>query len=640
MTLLELALLGVRNFQQITRFEFLPGLNLVQGGNGSGKTTLREALLFSLFGHSPWQAQSLIHPSSTSTCQTAISFKTKNGEVYRLAKDFVKDIAILSKHDPSIKKFIPIEKRKENVLRWIQQECGGLNGLQISHYFVLDRLRLASCHRDPGELQQAEASTLVESSAVETVVESKSPQDPATKQKRLQELKAVADQAEQLFQLEEQLSDAQSRVGVLKRKLADLKKLDQELEQIHEKAKPFLALEGTAEQLQQLVEEFEEKLLERNREYQSLEDDRSLLEHQLGLVPTDPIYKNKIFITGAGSTILSFGVGLFASLPGLYQHLYLLGLLIGLGLMVTSVIMDMGWLSRKKILEDKIHGKLKNMELLEARFRRENIKFFDLLKKTNTDSVDAFKEKIKAYDFLLGSRQRLSEDRERLIEGKEPEALQREYEEKSSLIQELTKKMKGYQNIPADLPSLREEIRILEKELASTVGGQRGLLPSSLNPQARLSTQLDGPAKMENGRHNPIKVLVQDSLAGSQNRLLDTARGIFKKLSLGAYSDLLLDDSSHISLLPNSSPTPVRQETFSQGTLDQVFLSIYLGLVMNLGSDYPFPLLLDDPLLALDSKRQEVVLETLREIGKKRQVILLSNSVYSVKEGDRQIRLS
>ncbi len=640
MTLLELALLGVRNFQQITRFEFSPGLNFIQGGNGSGKTTLREALLFSLFDHSPEQAQSLIHPSSTATCQAAITFKTKDGALYRLAKDFVKDIVILSKHDPSIKKFIPIEKRKENVLRWIQQQCGGLNGFQISHYFVLDRLRLASCQMEPGELQQAEASTWVEPPAVETRMESKRPQDSTAKQKRLQELKAIADKAEQLFQLEEQLSDAQSRVGVLKRKLADLKKLDQELEQINEKAKPFVALEGTSEQLQQLVEEFEEKLIERNREYQSLEDDRSLLEHQLGLVPTDPIYKNKIFITGAVATVLSFGVGLFASLPGLYQHLYLLGLLIGLGLIVTSVIMDMGWLSRKKILEDKIHGKLKNIELLEARFRRENIKFFDLLKKTNTDSVDAFKEKINAYDFLLGSRQRLCEERERLFEGKELEALQREFEEKSGLIQGLTKKIKSYQNIPSDLPSLREEIHILEKELAFTVGRQRYTLPSSPSPQANLSTQLDVPTKTKNGHHNPIRGLMQDPLAGSQSRLLDTARGIFKKLSLGAYSDLLFDDSSHISLLPNSSPTPVHQETLSHGTLDQVFLSIYLGLVMNLGSDYPFPLLLDDPLLTLDSKRQEVILETLREIGKKRQVILLSNSPYPIKEGDRQIRLS
>lgn len=639
MILLELALLGVRNFQQITRFEFSPGLNFIQGGNGSGKTTLRDTLLLSLFGTSPEQGQSLLHPSSTATCQAAITFKTPNGEVYRLAKDFIKDIVILSKHDPPIKKFIPIEKRKENVFRWIQQQCGGLNGSQISHYFVLDRLRLASCHMESGMSQETEASTLVEPSAAETVLESERPQDPAAKQKRLQELKATADKAEQLFQIEEQLSDAQGRVGVLRRKLTDLKKLAQELEQINEKAKIFAGLEGTSEQLQQRVEEFEEKLIERNREYQTLEDDRSLLEHQLNMVPTDPIYKNKVFIIGAVATVLSFGAGLFISLPGLYQHLYLLGLLIGLGSMVTSVILDMRWLSRKKILEDKIHGKLKNIELLEARFRRGNIKFFDLLKKTNTDSVDAFKEKIKTYDLLLGSRQRLCEEQERLLEGKEPEALQREYEEKSGLIQELDKKIKSYQDTPSDLPSLREEIRMLEREMAFVLGGQRRTRPSSRSPQADLSTQMDR-SPSGNGHRNSIKRLLQDPLARSQNQLLDTARGIFKKVSLGAYLDLVMDESSHVSLFPNGSSTPVPLETLSHGTLDQVFLSLYLGRLMNLGSDYPFPFLLDDPLLTLDAKRQEVVLEILREISQKRQVILLSNAPYPFREGDRQIRLS
>ena len=84
MILLELAVLGVRNFQQITRLEFSPGVNLIQGGNGSGKTTLRDTLLLSLFGQTPEQYHTLIHGSSRSTCQSAITFQTKNGDVYRL----------------------------------------------------------------------------------------------------------------------------------------------------------------------------------------------------------------------------------------------------------------------------------------------------------------------------------------------------------------------------------------------------------------------------------------------------------------------------------------------------------------------------------------------------------------------------
>jgi energy-coupling factor transporter ATP-binding protein EcfA2 len=674
MILLELALLGVRNFQQITRLEFSPGLNFIQGGNGSGKTTLRDTILLSLFGQLPEQFQTLIHGSSRSTCQAAITFKTKNGDLCRLAKDFVKDIAILSKHDPSIQKFLPIEKRRENVLRWFQQQCGGLQEHRISYYFSLSLSRLPSYRLGPDMLQPVESSSLsagppAASLSSQTAMEFAKPGDLIAKQKRLQELKAIADKAEELFQLEEQISDAQSRVGILKRKLADLQRVDQEIEQINEKAKTFTGLseglagparargvgasedvleghrtgphiEGwTAEQLQELVEEFESKLTERNREYQTLEEDRSLLEHQLGIIPIDPIYKNKLFIAGAVATALSFGIGLFVTLPGFYQHFYLLGLSVGLGLMATSVVVDMRWHSRKKLLEDKLQGKLKNIELLEARFRRENIKFFDLLKKTNTDSVETFKEKLKAYEFLSGSRQRLFEERERLLEGQDIQSLQTEYDEKLGLIQEVNQKMKRYQGIPVDLPSLRDEIRILEKEVAAASGGkQHARSQAGFMRHTPPSQQSKDSPNLNNGHQNSIHELLKDPLV-TQNQLFNTAREIFKKVSFGTYLDLILDESSRISLIPNGSPTPVPLEALSHGTLDQVFLSLYLGLLLNLSPDYAFPVLLDDPLVTLDSKRQEVILEVLREISQQRQVILLSCTFYPGKEGEGQIRL-
>jgi DNA repair exonuclease SbcCD ATPase subunit len=643
MVLLELALLGIRNFQQITRFEFTPGLNLVHGSNGSGKTTLRDAILLSFFGQNQEQPSTLIHSSSRSTCQTAITFKTKNGEVYRLANDFVKNIAILSRHDPAMQKFLPIEKRRDNVHQWFQQQCGGLLGQRVSHYFSLDRSRLPSFQVKHGISQQTEfppaPGELLEPAPPETVAEFVRPSDPIAKQKRLQELRTMADKAEEFFQLEEQLSDAKSHVAILKRKLADLNKLDQELEQTQEKAKKFGEIEGTAEQLEELVDEFEAKLVERNREYNTLEEDRSLLEHQLNMIPTDPIYKNKLFIAGAVSTALSFGMGLFLTLPGLYQHLYLLVLLVGLGLTAASVLVDMRWNSRKKLLEEKLHNKLKNVELLEARFRRENLKFFDLMKKTNTDSVEAFKEKLKAYDFISGSRQRLLEERERLLEGKELQSLQAQYDENLGRIQEMNHKIKGYQGVPLDLLSLREEIRILENEVASTLGGkQQAIRQTGVVGQTIPTQQNQALPTRQNGHQNSIHELIRDPLV-NQNQLLNAAREIFKRVSLGTYLDFTLDESSQIHLLHNGSSTPVSIETLSPGTLDQVFLSFYLALLLNLSLDYQFPVLLDDPLVSLDPKRQEVVLEILRQISEKRQVVLLSCQPYPPKEGENQIRL-
>lgn len=643
--ILEVALLGVRNFQKVTRLEFCPGLNLVLGNNGSGKTTLRDALLWGLLGQSREQAQTLYGRSGSAACQAAITFKAQNGEVYRLAKDFMKDIGILSKLDTPTQKFIPIEKRKDNVLRWLQQQCGGLDGQRIAHYFSLDRYRLPSNLPGRGKPQQTEVSTLVDTTRLQSLKEPTVQGESVDKVKRLQELKKSAEKAEQAFQIEEQLTDTQSRVGVLKRKLSDLKKVEQELEQINERAAVFAGLEGTIEQLEQFIEEFEERLRERNREHQTLEEDRSLLEHQLNFIPTDPVYKNKLFLSGVGITALSLGIGLFLTLPGLYQHLYLLGLLIGIGLLGASIVIDMRWQSRKKLLEDKLQNKLKNTELLEARFRRENAKFFDLLKKTNTDSLDGFKEKVKAYELLRVSRKRLMEEKERILEGKEQEALKKEYQEKLALMEDLQKKLKNYEGIPADLPSLREEISILEKEVAAQ---KRFPLQQSItaekDTQASL-TQLTNPSSRPgNGTYGPIGGLLQDPLIPDRPKFFGTVREIFQKVSSGANLDLAFDAScppdEQITLTPVGSSTPLQLKELSPGILDQIFLSIYLGLLMNLGPDYNFPVLLDDPFLTLDQKRQEMILEVLREIGKSRQVILLSYVPYPPKNGDRQIRLA
>ncbi|MGH7273618.1 MAG: hypothetical protein ACREIQ_04080, partial [Nitrospiria bacterium] len=272
---------------------------------------------------------------------------------------------------------------------------------------------------------------------------------------------------------------------------------------------------------------------------------------------------------------------------------------------------------------------------------------------THTDSVEAFKEKMNAYDLLSAARQRLLEESKRVLEGKEPPALQQEYDEKSGLAQEIEREIKNYHEIPPDLPSLYEEIRAVEKELASASGGQgqARLMQSASGGSGEVTQPSDGkgiPANYGNGLHDPIKMLLQDPLVRSHGQISSTAREIFTKLSLGAYRDLMIMDSStassalgggRVGLLAKDSSDPVPLDELSSGTIDQVFISLYLGFLMTLGHNHPFPLLLDDPLLTLDPQRQKIVLDILRDVSQKRQVILLSHMPYPIREGERQIRL-
>ena len=599
-------------------------MNFIQGENGSGKTTVRETLLQTLFGPAPELGPPVGQRHKHAPCQAALTFKTENSEVYRVVRDFIKDLGILFRYDHSRRKFVPVEKRREEIYRLMQQQCGGIEAHQAAAYFCLDRSGLPSLSKHQ-RAHSSNALSLTASPAGGRLPETQHPPSLPELQRRLNDLKKKAEMAEEVYQLEEDLSEAQGRGRVLRKKLSEIEGIERELRGISEKTQVFDELDEAFEQIEQKIEVFECGRAERDRELSALEQESTLLEQQLGLVPSDPIYKNNSFLSGMVFTTLSIAIGLLVPLSGAYQHFYLASLLIGLGLMAGSVTADIRRHSRRRRLEERLHNRLRNMELLEARFRRENTELYAILKKTGTQSVETLKEKVSAYRLLSTTRQRLLEERERISEGRESQALRQDFEENQRVIGQLQEKMRDFEDIPLDLPSLREEIRTLEKQ----AGKGAAASPTGQNGQ--------------NGQWDPIRSLIESSLTRRPEALIEAAKKCFMKLSEGDEHDLLIDrsPSSHslVSLVPKNTAQSVELEDLGDGTMDRVFLSFYWGFLLSLDRDYPFPALLDDPLLTQDTRRQERCLDILREISRKRQVILLSHRPFSRREGERLIQL-
>lgn len=622
---IELALLGIRRFQQVARFKFGPGMNFIRGDNGSGKTTIREALLDTLFESASKFVPAGGIPGRQEACQAVLTFKTAKGEIYRLARDFIKNVGILFRYDAAKQKFSPVEKRKSDIQRWVEEHCGGISAQEAACFWPEQPSRPKRLAGRPST-----EVAVIESDANASPTPEASEDSPDI-QKRLKELNDIAARAEQAYRLEEQLSDAQSRGRTLRQKTSSLEGLEQELKGITEKLQVVEDLKESPEQLQQMLESFEVSRAERDADLQAMEQDCTLMEQQLHLISTDPIYKNNTFLAGTVFTTLSIAIGLFLPLPGLYQHLYLVGLLTGLGLMAVSVVMDILRHSRRRNLEERLQNKLKNMELLEARFRRENNDFFEILKKTQCQSSEGLKEKLHASKLLANTRQRLLEEWERALEGRTPEALREEFEENQRLVRELQEQIRDYEGVPMDLPSLRDEIQNLEKKLGKRKNG----LPA--NPRNGHPT---------NGRQDPISAVLQSPLIKDPGALVESARRCFHRVSRGEDMDLVINhpssSSPDVSLMPKNAEAPVRLEELSDGMLQQVFLSLHWGFLLALGAEYPFPVLLDEPLLRLDAKKQEVSLEILREISRHRQVILLSHMPYLAKEkeGENLIKLT
>ncbi len=77
----------------------------------------------------------------------------------------------------------------------------------------------------------------------------------------------------------------------------------------------------------------------------------------------------------------------------------------------------------------------------------------------------------------------------------------------------------------------------------------------------------------------------------------------------------------------------------NSGSLDLIWALVFLSSQGILKGKHPFPLLLDDPFIGMDPKRQAGLMDILRALGRNRQVIYCTTQTPPMKEGDHQVKL-
>ncbi len=156
----------------------------------------------------------------------------------------------------------------------------------------------------------------------------------------------------------------------------------------------------------------------------------------------------------------------------------------------------------------------------------------------------------------------------------------------------------------ADLAALRRRERILSRTLAELDTAERATMARATRfLERRMVGDVD---RITGGRYREVRI--EDDGLGFELR--STERGDW---------------------------VPVAE--LSRGTLDAVYLAARLGLVRLATGDRRPPLILDDPLVALDDERAERALAVLREVAADFQVIYLTTSARYDSVADRVIAL-
>lgn len=245
----------------------------------------------------------------------------------------------------------------------------------------------------------------------------------------------------------------------------------------------------------------------------------------------------------------------------------------------------------------------KGLEILEENQRIQN-------------RIDGLREKLNEYDnvdFLIEEINKCEEDRQWLLNDYNISKTEDELDEISKSINALEiEKARAEETLKQSgeyitLDEIESKIFNLEDEIMAAYEKRDRL--ALLSEIIRLSDQ---KFREEN-----------------QPDVLKNASKYFNIMTKGRYTDLFIEDNGEergIMVKREDDTMPIKVvETFSKGTLNQLYLSLRLSLIDHLDRNNEYlPISLDELLVNWDESRLDNSLNLLSEISKKRQVFIFT----------------
>jgi len=211
-------------------------------------------------------------------------------------------------------------------------------------------------------------------------------------------------------------------------------------------------------------------------------------------------------------------------------------------------------------------------------------------------------------------------------------------------LEKLESEKLALEGTPSDLYSIQEEIRILEEESLPETNSDEKAPVLKKSETSQPTEALSVPSALqEDSLSNPLyanldPMLYQKLFPIKPEAMRVAANALFKNMAPQQACEIALSPEGNVSL-KDSDGFPLPWKTINSGSLDLIWIVLFLSVQGLLKNKHPFPLLLDDPFIGLDIKRQIALLKVLRAISRYRQVIFSTTRDLPVQEGDHKIKL-
>lgn len=256
-----------------------------------------------------------------------------------------------------------------------------------------------------------------------------------------------------------------------------------------------------------------------------------------------------------------------------------------------------------------------------------------ILNSNGADDLDTFKKDVEyteRYNELVNNRDYKDSVLKKIIGDEDFEDLKNKtknvnfYEVKKLDVQEyqlnIFKLNEKKSKLSADIDNMLKEIDEIENSTRSL---------------AEIEEEIDFYENKISAFNKKIKVAeiaadkivkISDSIKGDFMPLLrKSISDNFSYLTGGKYSEVVIDEDMNISVAEtDNTERTIELENLSGGTLDQLYLSLRVGLGNILSGKKSIPLIFDDSFVQYDSNRLRNSLEMLSKESERRQVILFT----------------
>ncbi len=606
MVLNELALVGVGRFRHAIRIRFRSGLNLIRGGIGAGKTTIYRTLL-SLFCAGPAPA------GSSPPSQAGILFTPNNTLFLRLTQDFVQGTMTLAEMDGSLKTFRTIAKEPADILARIRERAG-----------AGDRpIRIVGTLENSGGVEP-EASNLVVPKAGNPneriappvgVDHASAAGRKGPTSERLRSLRLALERAERLNDLEALQADKKGAIASIRKRLAQAEELKREAQRLTERGNRS-GLGEVPENLGQILADYQEQLRQHDEELLQHQQEIEAVMLELGTHPAPPIFRQPLFLTGISLVVLSLVTAVVLPLPAFFRHVYLVALGAGLLFTLLAVIGDLRRTTRRRATEQRVAAKEKTINLLQAKFSREQAAVLRWIKAAGVETAKELLDRWEEGKRIQRRVEELAEECGRILEGKEAESWRTELEALERDSARLREEIAAMAGADADPIALQTAIRELEQSSSGVEPKASNIVePKASNPVApKASNRADAESA------DPAPTPVPPAPAAAHpvtTELCAQASPLLARLSAGRYERIVVRDGRPAV---TQGEEEIGLDRLSPGERLQVELALLLG-----DPDLAGPILLDEPLSPLDPPGRQRLLELLAERARTAQILLFTH---------------